>query len=139
MTITVYGKPGVQGSHKIGRGGKIVHDSAGTMPWRDSIKQAVMLAYPIGARGADPILHRGPVSVVIKFSLECPKRAKAGDWAAGRYDVDKLARCVLDPLTEMGVFEDDRRVVHLIATKRYCGIYPEVLPLPGAVIEVMPV
>ncbi len=136
MKITTYGNPAPQGSKRKSKAGYIIEDCPRTMNWRDSIKQAVMLAYPVGARGADTILHHGPVAVVIKFSMKCPKRAKPGDWVTTSPDVDKLCRCVLDPLTEMGVFEDDARVARLEATKRYAGPAEGVLALPGAVIEV---
>lgn len=135
MKVTVYGDPGTQGSHKIGRGGKIIHDSAKTIPWREAVKTAVMLKYPIGARGTDPILHRGPVGAIVAFSLGRPKKAKPHDWPATRPDIDKLIRSTLDALTEMGVFEDDGRVVSLGVLKQYCGT-PRALDLPGATIEV---
>jgi Holliday junction resolvase RusA-like endonuclease len=139
MKITVYGQPGTQGSHRKGKFGQIIHDSPTTMPWREAVKQAVMVSYPVGARGVSPILYSGSVALVIQFFMACPKRAKPGDWVAVRPDCDKLIRSTGDALTEMGVYEDDSRVVSLGATKRYCGSAPGVLVLPGAIIEVFPV
>lgn len=137
MKITVYGAPATQGSHKKGNRGQIIHDSKNTMPWREAVKQAVMIAYPVGAR-PDPILHRGPVGVVITFSLKRPQRPKHPVWPIAKMDLEKLCRSTLDALTEMGVFEDDGYVVKQDLVKRYCG-GESALALPGAVVEVFEV
>lgn len=132
MTFTVYGTPGTQGSHKLMRG-RIVHDSASTMPWREAVKQAVMLSHPFGGR-TDPILCRGPVQVSIAFTLFRPRTTKRS-YPAVKPDIDKLIRSTLDALTQMGVFEDDARVVRIEAWKTYPhGLGG--LSVPGAVISV---
>lgn len=133
MTFTVYGTPGTQGSHKLIRG-RIVHDSASTMPWREAVAQAVMLAHPFGGR-PDPILCRGPVRVSIMFVLRRSKSAKNGSYPATRPDIDKLTRSTLDALTQMGVFADDGRVVDLHCSKRYPG-QDNSMAAPGAIISV---
>lgn len=62
-----------------------------------------------------------PVSVKREYPLVAP-------------DVDKLARAVLDGLTQSGLIKDDARVVRLVAEKRYGsqpGARVSVRPLPG--------
>lgn len=147
MTITVYGIPAPQGSKRPFRNPKtgqtiLVESSAKVKPWRTAVEQAVMLAYPPGSR-TDQILCRGPVALDVTFTLPRPKSAKSGARPATRPDLDKLVRSTKDALKTAGVYEDDGRVVSLIATKEYPGGQhiddgeeSRVLQLPGAVIHV---
>ena len=112
----------------------MIESSKAVKPWRTAVEQAVMLATPFGSR-ADAILFRGPVAVDVTFTLLRPKSAKAGARPAGRPDIDKLVRSTFDALTTSGVWEDDGRVVSLIAEKVYVGGL-DALPVPGAVITV---
>ena len=66
-------------------------------------------------------LLEGPISVSLVFSLPKPKAAPKSRrlWPCGqRNDLDKLARSVLDGLTNR-VIVDDGQVVQLTATKAY--------------------
>ena len=98
-----------------------------------------MLAAPPGSR-KDPILFRGPVSLDVTFTMPRPKSAKAGSRPATRPDLDKLLRSTKDALKTAGVYEDDGRVVSVIAQKYFVGHdqnYDDaILELPGAVITV---
>jgi Holliday junction resolvase RusA-like endonuclease len=109
--------------------------SKNVKPWRIAVEQAVMLAYPPGTR-KDPILLRGPVSVVIDFVRLKPKSAKKDELPQTRPDLDKLTRSTLDALKTAGVYEDDGRVVDLCVSKRYTSDNPEGMPVPGARIYV---
>lgn len=98
-----------------------------------------MLLYPPGGR-TDPILCRGPVHLDVTFTMPRPKSAKAGARPATRPDLDKLLRSTKDALKTAGVYEDDGRVVSVIAQKYFVGHDPSfdegILALPGAVISV---
>lgn len=67
----------------------------------------------------------GPVRVHLAFAMPKPKAAERGPrrWPIGKNagDVDKLARAVLDALTDANVWGDDGQVVHLIVRKDYPG------------------
>lgn len=68
-----------------------------------------------------------PVSVDVALYLPIPKsrlkgvrRIVAGGCHTSKPDVDKLARAILDPLTEAGVVKDDCVIAELVATKSWC-------------------
>jgi len=66
-------------------------------------------------------LLEGPISVSLVFSLPKPKAAPKSRrlWPCGqRNDIDKLARSVLDGLTNRAIV-DDGQVVRLAVTKTY--------------------
>ena len=78
----------------------------------------------------------GPVAVFIQFYLPRPKTLpKKITLPAKRPDLDKLARAVLDGLTEGGAWLDDGQVVRLQAAKYYAS---ESIA-PGCEIEIMDV
>ena len=56
-------------------------------------------------------------------------------WPDRKPDIDKNLRAVCDSLTDAGVWEDDARVVHCVASKVFAGS-PGALDVPGCVIEV---
>lgn len=136
MTFTVYGTPAPQGSKRgfVTKRGRVamVESSKAVKPWREAVAQAVMLYHPLGGR-PDPILCRGPVEVAIAFTLKAPKKRQS--YPAVKPDIDKLIRSTLDALTQMGVFEDDARVVKIQAWKTYPGGMGS-LSVPGAIISV---
>lgn len=119
LEFTVVGTPAPQGS-KNGyvRGGRAVivdKNPAALRSWRQDVRQAALEAIPDGW-DADQLY-----TVVVSFVLARPKSLpKSHSGLHGRKpDVDKLARGVLDALTEARVFRDDSRVWALTATKRY--------------------
>lgn len=91
--------------------------------WSAAVRARVLES--IGAVEA-PVLVRRPVSVEIVFRLARPSghwgarglKASAPNAPATKPDIDKLARTTLDALTGL-VFDDDSRVVILVATKVY--------------------
>lgn len=139
MTFRVLGLPAAQGSKRHVGNGIMIESSKFVKPWRTAVEQAVILQCPFGGR-SDPILIRGPVALDVTFTLPRPKSAKPGARPSTRPDLDKLVRSTKDALTTAGVYEDDGRVVSLIAQKYYVGHDPtyddEILPVPGAVIRV---
>lgn len=124
----VPGVPATQGSKDYVGSRHYARESNRRLPaWRSDVREAL--------RRADGTpLHRftGPVSCGLEFLLRRPLRSRHGDHPAGKPDLDKLTRAVLDAATEAGVLEDDARVVqfHLLV-KRWAG--PE--ELPGCRIE----
>lgn len=120
ISFTVPGTPVPQGSKVAGitkNNKPYLRDAnAGKLrPWRNAVTHAAARAYPI--RSASTRIM-GPVKVMVAFYLPKPQRPKFEQHAV-KPDVDKLARSVLDGLTDAGVIEDDARVVRLIAFKLY--------------------
>jgi crossover junction endodeoxyribonuclease RusA len=136
VSFEVSGKPAGQGSKRHVGGGRMIEMSRTVGPWRDAIRAQCTLNVSEQ--------FTGPVTVTIVFSLPRPAghygtgrnshalRASAPGYPAGqrRDDVDKMARAVLDALTEgpdsrgnyhHGAFKDDSQVVDLLAMKRYAS------------------
>lgn len=83
--------------------------------WRESITWVMRgEAARIGWEATD-----APISVKLIFELKQPKKPKAM-YPSTRPDVDKLARAVLDAITDAGfIWQDDSQVVRLSAEKKY--------------------
>jgi crossover junction endodeoxyribonuclease RusA len=125
IEITVDGKPAPQGSKTRNRYGAIYDDSRATKPWREAVRGETQRAM------AGQLPMAGPVAVTVSFRMTRPKghygsgrnagtvRASAPAFPFGKPDVDKLARAVLDGLTEGGAFKDDAQVITLVASKMY--------------------
>lgn len=130
LSFTVFGIPVPQGSHRgfvVNGRAVITQDNARTRPWRQDMTQAALEA--LGGRPA----MVGPVHVIAQFVMPRPKahygtgrnagqlRENAPTYPAGKPDVDKLARNLLDSLTAAQVVRDDSQVVHLCAYKVYAS------------------
>ena len=141
MRFRVNGQPAPQGSKRHVGGGRMVESSRAVGPWREAVRaeaQDVLLAtndwHPDGMS----------LQVTVVFVLRRPKshyrsgrnaglvRESAPRFPAGRPDVDKLARAVLDGLVAGGVMADDAQVVSLNAAK----VWAAAKDAPGAIIEV---
>lgn len=134
ISLIVHGKPVPQGSKKwVGR---LVDDNAKTLkPWR------AQMAEELRSLEVDPILV--PVEVDLQFYFQRPKhhygtgrnaahlKDSAPLYHSSYPDVDKLARSVLDALTESAVIRDDGQVCVLTVTKKYA-------PTPGVWIKLRP-
>lgn len=113
IMFSVQGLPIPQGSKTIAQaGGKAwLRDAnaARLKPWRQKVAAAADVGESFDC----------PVVVFAMFYLPRPKKPKW--WApAGRVgDVDKLARALLDGMTDGGLLADDARVVDLHSYKRY--------------------
>lgn len=116
LEFTVLGTPAPQGSMKaFSRGGKawlVSNNATPLRAWREAVAWAA-------AEAADGACFDGPLEVAIEFRLKRPAAAKNKVFSDKRPDVDKMARSVLDALTDSGVIADDARVAVLHATKRY--------------------
>lgn len=130
IDITVYGTPGPQGSKRhVGRG-VMIESSKKVKPWREAVKWAFVERYGSVERPA----VRGAISVEMIFTLARPKSAKRARPAV-KPDLSKLIRSTEDALTDIGAWEDDARVVVLMASKRYAGGDGALLS-PGAMIRI---
>lgn len=144
LTVHIVGTPKPQGSKRAfvvpGKGDRkaraiIVDDaSAGKgkgrgahADWRGSVTVAAQRAMGLTDDDADafePLRLAGPLAVRLVFALPRPSSAPKTrrTWPSGRVgDVDKLARSVLDALSDAGVWLDDAQVVELTAVKDYPG------------------
>ena len=116
MIIIVRGTPAPQGSKRHVGGGRMVEQSKAVGPWREAVRGETQRAM------GHLVPAEGPLSVLINFYLPRPKSlAKSVTLPAKRPDLDKLARAVLDGLTEGGAWLDDGQVVRLMAQKNYAG------------------
>ena len=130
-------RPAPKGSYRFVRGHAIPM-SKRERPWRAMVKAAAKAA--MVDKGCCQVEKPDCVAVCIAFRVKAPKRLieKAGTVSpfaapANPPDIDKLARCVLDALTDAGVWCDDAQVCELHCTKRYVPTAEE----EGAVITVI--
>jgi Holliday junction resolvase RusA-like endonuclease len=157
ITFTVRGIPAPQGSKRAFRNkysGRIqqVESSKRVAPWRSDVRDAAIDAVTEDRDGMgwmrDPLT--GPVAVALEFRMPRPKghygsgrnaavlRASAPTRPAGKPDVDKLARAILDAITAI-VIADDAQVVSLTASKVYAdehrpvGVHVVVTDLDAAI------
>jgi crossover junction endodeoxyribonuclease RusA len=122
LTFVVYGLPAPQGSKRSLGNGILVESSKAVRPWRTDVKHAALACIPPGWDTTLPM----SLSIVFRFKRPQGTSARAGD-------IDKLQRSTLDSLTGVA-FDDDRQVVSVNASKRYCvGDEPQ-----GALITVTP-
>ena len=137
LTFVVYGLPAPQGSKRHMGNGILVESSKAVRPWRTDCKHAALACIP---HDWDPSLPMS-VSVVFRFKRPAGQIGKKGlkpsapaHNTSGRHgDLSKLVRSTEDALTGV-VYDDDRQIVTLAASKRYCvGDEPQ-----GAVITVTP-
>jgi crossover junction endodeoxyribonuclease RusA len=133
VTFAVHGLAAPQGSKRhIGKG-IMVESSKNVKPWRQDVKYAALAAKPSGWDTSQPMA----LSVVFRFQRPASHLGKNGlrpsapqHCTSGRNgDIEKLVRSTNDALTSI-LFDDDRQVVSLTATKRYCTADEQ----PGAII-----
>ena len=71
-----------------------------------------------------------PVCLKLQFLMPRPKshfgkggclKESAPRWFTGKPDADNLSKAVMDALTQIGAWQDDKLVVDLRATKMYAG------------------
>jgi Holliday junction resolvase RusA-like endonuclease len=130
IEITVYGIPGPQGSKRHVGSGVMIESSKKVKPWREAVKWAFVERYG----GSERPGVSGPVSLEVVFTLARPKSTKR-DRPSVKPDLSKLVRSTEDALTDIGAWEDDARVVVLMASKRYAGS-KGALASPGAMIRI---
>ena len=116
LAFQVFGDPVPQGSKRafvVKNRAVVVDDNKATLKsWRTAVVDAARAEL----NGEAPDL--GPVRITLMFFLRQPKRPKA-PVPITKPDADKLARAVLDGMTDAGVFRDDSQVTTLTVRKRY--------------------
>jgi Holliday junction resolvase RusA-like endonuclease len=137
LSFRTHGLPVPQGSMSgFVRGGRaVLTDQKGPKlkPWREAVRSDA-----VTAAGPDWRQLLGPVKVTLLFAVRrpasAPKRRRTWPITRGS-DLDKLARAVLDAITDAGVIKDDSQVTDLRAIKDYPG--PDVgLHVPGVTVAV---
>lgn len=114
--FTVKGHPAPKGSRKfLGSGGASKESSERCKPWVEAIALSAMGQRLPGGEFLPP-----PYKVGLRFVMPRAENPK-WDWPSGDGDLDKLARAVLDGLTQGGLILDDRHVVQLDTEKEYAG------------------
>ena len=132
IAFVVLGIPAPQGSKQAfvrGKRAVLVEMSKALPRWRAAVTEAAR------AEHDGPPLD-GPLAVWITFYLPRPKSvpARRRPYPTVTPDLDKLARAVLDGITDARLWTDDARVVDLTITKRYQD--PPVACAPGAVVHI---
>ncbi len=110
----ITGTPKPQGSKKafVIKGKAILVDaSEGNYEWRRVVTNEL-------ANDPDLIRYKGAVNVSLSFFLEKAKSNKT-NLMTQKPDIDKLARSVLDAMTNAELIEDDSRVIYLAASKQW--------------------
>jgi Holliday junction resolvase RusA-like endonuclease len=150
VVFTIPGDPIPKGSLKcvgkhVGGAPRLVEDNPRTRAWRRAVRDAV-----VGVASAD--LHE-PIGVEITATLPRPafhygvtglrSNAPIHPTNGRTGDVDKLARLVLDALTDALVLVDDAQVVDLHIRKTFpmpeaSPYVPDVLDHPGILLRVFP-
>lgn len=133
LEFEVIGLPSPQGSKRAfvnkhtGRAAIVDVNAPALRDWRSAIRQAA-----VDAMGDTPApYYAGAVAVRLSFRFPRPASVKRV-WPSVAPDVDKIARAALDALTQAGVWEDDARVVQLLAQKVYAdrgGLSVEIRPV----------
>ena len=136
LNIRIAGIPVPQGSMSGFPRGKhvIITDQKGKTlkPWREAIRSEVSAAL-----GEHWTPMDGPVAICLDFAIpkpaSAPKRKRTWPIKTRSTDIDKLARSVLDALTQAGLWVDDCRCVRLDVSKNYAG--DGLMSVPGVSIE----
>jgi crossover junction endodeoxyribonuclease RusA len=143
IRVKVHGIPAPQGSKRHVGKGVMIESSKAVAPWRERVAHETQ---DVIEAGQQPYDHE-PVLVRIMFYLPRPQN-HYGSRKGVRYvkdsapsrpvtmkknDIDKLARAVLDGITEGGALRDDGQVASLDVDKYYAN---ETFP-PGAMITII--
>jgi crossover junction endodeoxyribonuclease RusA len=106
----------------------MIESSKEVKPWREAVKWAAL------EQVKTPRIV-GAISLDIGFILQRPKSLpKKRQFPDRKPDLSKLIRSTEDALTDAGVWEDDARVIRVLATKRYQRHNENT----GAIINVFP-
>jgi Holliday junction resolvase RusA-like endonuclease len=116
LLIEVFGDPASQGSHSVFNGRIVQVNSPKHKRWRNAVTFAALDLLPPDWTPIDEA-----VEVEIIFYLPRPATVSFSkrEFPSVMPDIDKLARSVLDSITDSGLWTDDSRVIRLLALKRY--------------------
>lgn len=129
LAFFVPGEVATQGSKRHLGNGIMVESSKKLPGWRSDIRGTALTAIENSSWTTTP--KTTPVKAELQFYLARPKghyrtgrnahllKDNAPPRPIQRFDIDKLARAVLDALTSAGVWTDDDQVVDLHPTKHY--------------------
>ncbi len=123
LTFNVFGLPAPQGSKRHLGNGVLIESSQAVKPWRTDVKHAALDCIPDGWDTALPMA----MSIVFRFKRPSSHVGKRGlrpsapaHCTSGRNgDLSKLVRSTEDALTGV-IYDDDRQIVSLTVSKRYC-------------------
>ena len=136
IRVKVHGLPAPQGSKRHVGGGVMIESSKAVAPWRERIAHETQDVIEAGAR---PYSQREPVLVRITFWMPRPgahygsrkgvpyvkDSAPSRPVTMRRNDIDKLARAVLDGITDGGALGDDGQVASLVVDKFFAdAVFP---------------
>lgn len=114
--LFIPGVPASKGSYRIlhskSGGGFLIPADKREKAWRQQIVEYVKKT------GTRPYPPQTPVNVTLTFHLPRPKTVHR-TYPSVKPDLDKLIRCVLDAITDSGLWADDGCVVELNARKIY--------------------
>ena len=117
VSFFVPGQPVAQGrprftTWRVGEANRVkVYDPQKSVVWKDHVRRC--------AKEHACVLREGPLAMTLRFIMHRPANIKRGQrWHLKRPDVENLAKAVMDALAEL-VYEDDKQVVKLVATKEY--------------------
>lgn len=128
LSVWVPGTPATQGSKDYVGSTRYARESDPRLRgWRSDVREALR-----AADGSPLRVFTGPTSAGLEFVLPRPRSSKFGDHPAGKPDLDKLTRAVLDAAKSAGVLEDDSRVV---AFHRLVKRWADACEVPGCRIE----
>lgn len=126
------GKPVPQGSKRWLPNGRMKEANTDLRPWRATVTDYTRKAI----RGTEhDFPFAGPITVIVDFTFARPKSHYGTGRNAGKVkpnapvyvqttpDVDKLARAILDGITDSGLWIDDSQVVTMHVMKVY-GEHP---------------
>lgn len=113
--FVVKGHPAPKGSRVFLGGSASKESSDGCKPWVEAIAMSCLGQRPKGVG-----LLKPPYKIGLRFVMPRPRGPKY-DWPSKDGDLDKLARAVLDGLTQGGLILDDRHVVQLDCSKEFAG------------------
>ena len=137
LTFVVYGLPAPQGSKRHLGNGILVESSKAVKPWRQDVKHAALACVPHDWDTTKPM----SLSIVFRFKRPATHIGKKGvkpsapqhNTSGRNGDLSKLVRSTEDALTGVA-YDDDRQVVNMNVSKRYCvGDEPQ-----GALITITP-
>lgn len=114
LQFTITGTPIPQGSKRHVGNGRMIEANPKLRPWRAVVTQAALQA--LGNQ--QPFSKTDGITVELAFFVPRPKTVNRS-MPTVKPDIDKLARAILDGITDAGIWPDDSQVVKLQASKNY--------------------
>jgi crossover junction endodeoxyribonuclease RusA len=114
--VTIPGQPVPQGSHSVGRNGRIYDANPALKAWRKDAIARLDQWTGTWFGAWEPM--DGPLHVSVSFYLKRGKTVTR-EQPSVKPDLDKLQRALGDALTIAGVITDDARIVSWHAIKAY--------------------